>query len=239
MALPKLKHPTFELTVPSTNQKVIYRPFLVKEEKILLLSQASDKLEDLVRSVKQIINNCIIKGDIDIDALPTFDIEYIFLKLRANSVSDIAKFTIADKDSKKDIEIELDLKDVEIFRPKDHTSKIDLGNNVSLEMIYPTYDALTKHGDGDGHNMAVEATFDMIKVSIGKVIVGEDEVYEFKDYTESEVDNFVESLTSQSFRDIQTFFDTMPRLEHTVEYKVGNRTEKKVFSGLADFFPSA
>jgi len=238
MALPKLKHPTFELTVPSTKQKLIYRPFLVKEEKILLLSQASDKLEDLVRSVKQIINNCIVEGDVNIDMLPTFDIEYIFLKLRANSVSDIAKFSITDKESGKEIDIELDLKDVEIFRPENHELRIDLGNNVSLEMKYPTYDALTKYHDGDETDIAVKATFDMIKVSIDKVLVGEDEVYEFKDYSETEVDNFVESLTSQAFRDVQKFYDTMPRLEHTVEYKVGKRTEKKVFTGLADFFPS-
>ena len=236
MGLPVLKHPTFELTVPSTNQKITYRPFLVKEEKILLLSQASNKLADLVRAVKQIINNCIINGDVNVDALPTFDVEYIFLKLRANSVSDIAQFKITDDESKKQVDIELDLKDVEIFRPKGHNTLIDLGNNVKLQMMYPTYDALTKFGDG---TEAVKATFDMIKVCVEQVIVGEDEVHQFKDYTESEVDGFIDSLTSQNFQDVQTFFDTMPRLEHTVEYKVGKRTEKKVFTGLADFFPSA
>ena len=237
MALPVLKHPTFELTVPSTKQKITYRPFLVKEEKILLLSQASAKLEDLVRSVKQIINNCIIKGDINVDALPTFDIEYIFLKLRANSVSDIAKFKITDEESGKQVDIELDLKDVEIFRPEGHSSLVDIGSNVKLQMKYPTYDALSKFG-GEGAEV-VKATFDMIKVCVDQVIVGEDEVHQFKDYSESEVDNFVDSLTSKGFADVQRFFDTMPRLEHTVEYKVGKRTEKKVFSGLADFFPSA
>ncbi len=237
MALPVLKHPTFELTVPSTKQKITYRPFLVKEEKILLLSQASAKLEDLVRSVKQIINNCIIEGDINVDALPTFDIEYIFLKLRANSVSDIAKFKITDEESGKQVDIELDLKDVEIFRPEGHNSLVDIGSNVKLQMKYPTYDALSKFG-GEGDEV-VKATFDMIKVCVDQVIVGEDEVHQFKDYSESEVDNFVDSLTSKGFADVQRFFDTMPRLEHTVEYKVGKRTEKKVFSGLADFFPSA
>ena len=236
MALPVLKHPTFELTVPSTKQKLTYRPFLVKEEKILLLSQASDKISDLIRSVKQIINNCIIEGDVNIDMLPTFDIEYIFLKLRANSVSDIAKFKFTDDESNKEIDIELDLKEVEVINPEGHFPLVELGNNIKLQMKYPTYDTLSKYGDG---SEVVKATFDMIKVCVAQILVGEDEVHEFKDYTLSEVDTFVDSLTSQNFRDIQTFFDTMPRLEHTVEYKVGKKTEKKVFTGLADFFPSA
>jgi len=236
MALPVLKHLTFELTVPSTQQKITYRPFLVKEEKILLLSQASDKMSDLIRSVKQIINNCIIEGDINIDVLPTFDIEYIFLKLRSNSVDDIAKFKFTDDEYKKEIDIELDLKEVEVVRPEGHNPLVELGDNVKLQMKYPTYDMLSKYGDGAE---VVKATFEMIKVCVAQIIVGEDEVHEFKDYTVSEVDTFIDSLTSQNFRDIQTFFDTMPKLEHTVEYKVGKRTEKKVLSGLADFFPSA
>ena len=233
MGLPILKHPTFELTVPSTNQKITYRPFLVKEEKILLLAQASNKLKDVIRSVKQIINNCVIEGEVNVDALPTFDIEYIFLKLRANSVNDVAKFKIPDEETKKDVDIELDLKDVEIYRPEGHNSLIDVGDNVKLQMSYPTYDALEKFGEGQE---TAKATFDMIKVCIDQVLVGEDEVHQFKDYSEKEVDTFVESLSSKAFVDVQKFFDTMPRLEHTVEYKVGKRTEKKVFSGLADFF---
>ena len=233
MGLPVLKHPTFELTVPSTNQKITYRPFLVKEEKILLLSQASNKLKDVIRSVKQIINNCVLEGEVNVDILPTFDIEYIFLKLRANSVNDIAKFKIPDEETKKDVNIELDLKDVEIYRPEGHNSLIDVGDNVKLQMRYPTYDALEKFGEGQE---TAKATFDMIKVCIDQVLVGEDEVHQFKDYSEKEVDTFVESLSSKAFVDVQKFFDTMPRLEHTVEYKIGKRTEKKVFSGLADFF---
>jgi hypothetical protein len=239
MALPILKHPTFELTVPSTQQKITYRPFLVKEEKILLLSQASDKMMDLIRSVKQIINNCIIEGDINLDVRPTFDIEYIFLKLRANSVSDIAKFKFQDQESGKEVKIEMDLKEVEIVRTDGHTSLIDIGNNVKLQMSYPTYDQLSKFGDGKDNNATVNATFDMIKVCIAQVLVGEDEVHEFKDYTSSEVDGFVESLSTKNFQDVQTFFDTMPKLEKVIEYKVGKRIEKRTFSGLADFFPSA
>ena len=239
MALPVLQHPTFELKVPSSGKKITYRPFLVKEEKILLLSQAADKLEDLVRSVKQIINNCIIDGDINIDASPTFDIEYMFLKLRAHSVNDLAKFSIPDEETKKQIDIEFDLKEVEIHRTEGHSNIVKLNNHVKLEMKYTTYQIISKFGGGDE---AVKATFDMIKQCVDKVIVGDgenQEVHEFKDYTEQEIDAFVDSLSSQAFRDVQDFFDTMPRLEHTIEYKAGKRTKKRTFVGLSDFFPSA
>ena len=235
MALPVLSHPTFDLTVPSTKEEVVYRPFLVKEEKILLLAQEANNVKDLTRSVKQIINNCIIEGDVNVDASPTFDIEYIFLKLRANSVSDIAKFKIADEETKKEVEVEIDLKDVEIQYTDGHTTTVVLNDVVSLQMKYPTYEILGHMGEGSDQQV-VKATFDMIKACIDKVLVGEDEVHEFKDYSNSEVDNFIDSMTSQNFQDIQKFFDTMPRLEHTVDYKIGKRTKTRTFSGLADFF---
>lgn len=233
MALPVLSHPTFDLTVPSTKEEVVYRPFLVKEEKILLLAQEGNNIKDLTRAVKQIINNCIVEGELDVQNAPTFDLEYIFLKLRANSVSDLAKFKISDEETQKEVDIELDLKDVEIHYTDGHDSKIKLNDVVSLQMKYPTYDTI---GTIDENVNQVKATFDMIKACIDKVLVGEDEVHEFKDYSNSEVDAFIDSLTSQNFQDVQKFFDTMPRLEHTVEYKIGKRTKTRTFSGLADFF---
>ena len=233
MALPVLSHPTFDLTIPSSKEKVVYRPFLVKEEKILLLAQEANEVKDLTRSVKQIINNCIVEGELDVQNAPTFDLGYIFLKLRANSVSDLAKFKISDEETQKEVDIELDLKDVEIHYTDGHDSKIKLNDVVSLQMKYPTYDTI---GTIDENVNQVKATFDMIKACIDKVLVGEDEVHEFKDYSNSEVDAFIDSLTSQNFQDVQKFFDTMPRLEHTVEYKIGKRTKTRTFSGLADFF---
>ena len=233
MALPVLSHPTFDLTIPSSKEKVVYRPFLVKEEKILLLAQEANEIKDLTRSVKQIINNCIVEGELDVQNAPTFDLEYIFLKLRANSVSDLAKFKISDEETQKEVDIELDLKDVEIHYTDGHDSKIKLNDVVSLQMRYPTYETI---GTIDENVNQVKATFDMIKACIDKVLVGEDEVHEFKDYSNSEVDAFIDSLTSQNFQDVQKFFDTMPRLEHKVEYKIGKRTKTRTFSGLADFF---
>ena len=237
MALPVLSHPTFDLTVPSTKEELVYRPFLVKEEKILLLAQEANNVKDLTRSVKQIINNCIVEGDVNVDTSPTFDIEYIFLKLRANSVSDIAKFNIADEETKKEVEIEIDLKEVEIQYTNDHTSTVVLNDVVSLQMKYPTYEILGSMSEG-GDQQVVKATFDMIKACIDKVLVGEDEVHEFKDYSNSEVDNFIDSMTSQNFQDIQKFFDTMPKLRHEITSKCTgcNKENKKILEGMADFF---
>ena len=238
MALPVLSHPTFDLTIPSTKEEIVYRPFLVKEEKILLLAQEGNNIKDLTRSVKQIINNCIVEGDINVDASPTFDIEYIFLKLRSNSVNDIAKFTIVDEETKKEVEVEIDLKEVEIKYTDGHNPTVILNDAVSLQMKYPTYQIIGSVGniEAEENQQVVKATFDMIKACIDKVLVGEDEIHEFKDYSNNEVDAFIDSMTTQNFQDIQKFFDTMPKLEHTVEYKIGKRTKTRIFSGLADFF---
>jgi len=233
MALPILKHPTFELTVPSTKTLLKYRPFLVKEEKILLLAQGSNKSKDLISAVKQIVKNCIIEGEIDVDHTPTFDLEYIFLKLRANSVSDVAKFNMTDEDGVES-KIELDLNIVEVQHTENHTNIINVGDDISLEMKYPTYTTLSSIQSED----AVEVTFSMIERCIDKVIQGE-EVMELKDFSKADVKEFLDSLTSQNFKDIQKFFDEMPKLEHTVEYKVDGKTKSKTFKGLADFFQSA
>lgn len=233
MALPIMKHPTFELTVPSTRATLKYRPFLVKEEKILLLAQGSNQTKDLIQAVKQIVNNCIIEGEVDVDNVPTFDLEYIFLKLRANSVSDIAKFNLTEETGEQS-KVELDLNQVEVQYTEGHSNMIDLGDNIHLEMKYPTYSTLGKIKSED----AVEVTFAMIEMCIDKVIQGEN-VMELKDFSKAEVKEFLDSLTSQNFRDIQKFFDELPKLQHTIEYKVGKEKKTRTFTGLADFFQSA
>ena len=233
MALPIMKHPTFELTVPSTKSILKYRPFLVKEEKILLLAQGSNQTKDLISAVKQIVSNCVIEGDIDVDKAPTFDLEYIFLKLRANSVSDIAKFTLTEEGGEQS-KIEIDLNQVEIQHTENHSNIVDLGNGVHLEMRYPTYTTLSNLKNTN----AVDVTFEMIEKCIDKVIQGE-EVMELKDFSKADVKEFLDSLTSQNFRDIQAFFDGIPKLQHTVEYKVGKEKKSRTFTGLADFFQSA
>ena len=234
MALPVLKHPTFELEVPSTKEKISCRPFLVKEEKVLLLAQESGNPNDMIKAVKQIINNCIIEGEVNLNTAPTFDVEFIFLRLRANSVGQTAKFTIADEEAAEGVPVEVDLNTVEVQFTEDHSTDVKLNDDISLLMKYPTYvalEAIAKSGE-----MTTQVTFDMIKECIDKIYVGDEEVHELKDYNKKEVDEFIESFNTENFKDVQNFFDTMPKLEHTVKYKVGKKNKQKVLSGLADFF---
>ena len=144
MGLPIIKHPTFELTIPSTKQKIKYRPFLVKEEKILLLAQSSENVMDMINAIKQIINNCIVEGNINLDLLPSFDIEYMFLRLRANSVNSTSSLTFKDPDDPeaKPQKIDVDLLTIEVKWPKDIKNKIDLGEGISMSLKYPTYDEI-------------------------------------------------------------------------------------------------
>ena len=236
MGLPILEHPTFELTIPSTHKPLTYRPFLVKEEKVLLLAQESDEMKDLTRAIKQVLKNCIIEGEIDLEDAPTFDIEYMFLQLRANSVSNKSKFNLNDPESKKPIEVELDLKEVNVKYNDDHNSLIKLNDKVSLQMKYPTYETISLF---DNMDSLVDTTFGMIKYCVDKVLVGEEEVHELKDYSDKEINEFIDSLTTENFEQVQAFFDTMPRLEHTIEYKVGKKTKTRTFVGLSDFFSYA
>ena len=235
MALPVLKHPTFELEVPSTKEVITCRPFLVKEEKILLLAQESGNPNDMINAVKQIISNCIVNGEVEIATAPTFDIEFIFLRLRANSVGQTSKFSVSDEEAAEEIPVEVNLNDVNVQFTEDHSTDVKLNNDVSLLMRYPTYTTLEKIA-AIGGDMGAAVTFDMIKHCIDKIYVGDEEVHELKDYSKKEVDTFVDSFTTENFQDIQTFFDTMPKLQHTIKYKVGKKNKHKVLSGLADFF---
>ena len=238
MALPVMKHPTFELTVPSNKQKIKYRPFLVKEEKILLLAQASEDINDIIEAIKQIINNCIIEGDIDVHSLPSFDIEYIFLQLRISSVSPDAELTFTDPDTKEEVKVKVDLSAVKVNFPKKDNSIIDVGQDVSLSLRYPTYTDISAIQLDE--NIA-KGTMNMIKICTDQVISGKDseQVDQFKDYTEEEVDTFLDSLPPDSFKKIQAFFTNMPKLEHTVEYEVGKKKKTHTFTGIQDFFSFA
>ena len=234
MPLPKLEHPVFELEIPSTKEKVKYRPFLVKEEKILLLAQASSTASDTVTAIKQIINNCTVEGDINVDTLPAFDLEFFFLRLRAHSVNDLAKLKFNDPDSDKEIEIEVDIKEIEVYFNEEHTTIIDLGNDITLLMKYPTYDDYASISYDPTQGNTAEAITNLINICIDKVYAGED-VHEFKDYSPEEINEFVDSFSGQNFLDIREFFDTSPRLEYTVKYKVGNKKKTHTFRGIQDF----
>ena len=238
MGLPIIKHPTFDLTIPSTKQTIKYRPFLVKEEKVLLLAQSSNNVNDMISAVKQIINNCIVEGDVNIDFLPSFDIEYIFLKLRINSVAPEVDLKFTDPETDKEHKVKVDLSEVNVQFVEGSSNIVDIGNGISMVMKWPTYSDI---GSIDFEKDAAAGTVEMIKICTTQILSGEnqEQVDQFKDYTNEEVDEFIDSLPPESFTKFQKFFTDMPKLEHTIEYEVGKKKKTHTFSGIQDFFSFA
>ena len=236
MALPKLNTPTYELEVPSTDEKIKYRPFLVKEEKILLMALESGKNADIIQAVKDIVSECTF-GKIDLGTMPMFDIEYIFLNIRAKSVGEISKLRVLAPDDKKTyIETEVNLTEVQVQVGDDHTNKIELTDDMGMIMTYPTIDSFTETGI---QNVNASNMLDVISVCILQIYEKNGEkVYQAKDQTKKELIEFIEQLNTKQFKKLQKFFDTMPRLKHTI--KVKNPKTKKssdiTLSGLNDFF---
>ena len=236
MALPKLNTPTYELEVPSTDEKIKYRPFLVKEEKILLMALESGKNEDIIRSIKDIVSECTF-GKLDLGSLPMFDIEYIFLNIRAKSVGEISKLRVLAPDDKKTyIETEVNLTEVQVQVGDDHTNKIELTDDMGMIMTYPTIDSFNDTGI---QNVNASNMLDVIASCVLQIYEKNGEkVYQAKDQTKKELIEFIEQLNTKQFKKLQKFFDTMPKLKHTI--KVKNPKTKKtsdiVLQGLNDFF---
>ena len=242
MALPKIAVMKHELTLPSSGEKITFRPFLVKEEKILMMSLQSGDAKDMVRGLKEIINNCVDK-DLKVDTLPPFDLEFIFLQLRARSVGDKIpiNYSIPEelcKDGKKEckFEIEINIDDVKIQKNKKHKNLIELTDSIKLKMKYPDMEASVAMAGVEGTEM-VDKTFDIIGQSIEYIVDGE-EMHKLSDYTKKEADDFLNSLSTQHFKEIQTFFDTMPKLKHeiTAKCKVCGKKNERVLEGMGDFF---
>jgi len=236
MALPKLTTPTYELEVPSTDEKIKYRPFLVKEEKILMMALETKDNAQIVNAVKDIVNECTF-NKINISTMPMFDTEYIFLQIRAKSVGEVSKLKLLCPDDKKTYaDVEVDLNEVKVQVGDDHTNKIELTKDMGIIMTYPNIDSFTESGIQD-----INAS-NMLEV-IGSCILqiyeqkGE-KVYEAKDQTTKELTEFIEQLNTKQFKDVQNFFDTMPKLKH--EIKIKNPKTKKeskiILQGLNDFF---
>tara|TARA_R110000744_G_scaffold109764_2_gene207313 strand:- start:30 stop:731 length:702 start_codon:yes stop_codon:yes gene_type:complete len=232
MALPKIEHPTFGLTIPSTQEEIKYRPFLVREEKILLMAQESGDPDQFITAISQVLNNCVY--DYDVSNLTSFDTEFLFIKLRANSVSDLAKISIYDEEADKQVELEIDLNLVECIGEEDNNSLLKLNDDISFEMRYPKYDDL-KNIESSG----METSIEMITKCIGKIYNGE-ETLELADYSTEEQEEFINSFPSDSFAGIQKFFEKMPKVKLEVSYKVKidgkTKTKKRVLEGINDFF---
>lgn len=232
MALPKIDLPVAELTLPSTGEKVKYRPFTVKEEKILLVAQESNDPGAEILSLKQVINNCLI--DKDVSELAMFDLEYILLLLRARSVDNSIKFAIKDPDTEESVDLELDIDKVQFTRTEGHTNEIRINETYSLFLKYPTIDEFIKIAELDPEDPLVNY---FIVTSCLDYVASEDELHKFADYSNEDIDSFMDDLNGDVIKGIQKFFDTMPKLRHEIKYKNKLGDEKTfVIEGMRSFF---
>jgi hypothetical protein len=234
MALPKLKYPIFELEVPSTQKKFNFRPFLVAEEKILLMAQQSGDLKEIILALKQVIGNCCQDPEFDSDKIATFDIEYLFLKLRSRSVSNMAKVYLTDNEDGKEYSFDVDLEKVEMKKNSDHNAKIKLNDDISIVMKYPTtqmIDAIAIM------QVETKAFFEVMKYCIEFVVENDDKISVFADASDAERDEFVQSIDISTFTKITKFFETMPKMYYEIEYKNSlGHDRKAVLKNLNDFF---
>ena len=236
MALPKLTTPTYELEIPSTDAKVKYRPFLVKEEKILMMAMESKKNADIVQAVKDIVSECTF-NKVDMSDLPMFDVEYIFLNIRAKSVGEVSKLKLLCQDDKKTYaDVEINLNEVKVQVGEDHTNKIELDNGMGMIMAYPTIDSFKESGikDINASNM-----LDVISSCVLQIYEEEGKkTYDSKDQTKKELTDFIEQLSTKQFKDVQKFFETMPKLKHeiTITNPKTKKDSKITLTGLNDFF---
>jgi len=236
MALPKLTTPTYELEIPSTDAKIKYRPFLVKEEKILMMAMESKATADITQAVKDIVSECTF-NKVKIDDMPMFDVEYIFLQIRAKSVGEVSKLKLLCPDDKKTYaDIELDLNEVKVQVGEDHTNKIELDNGMGMIMTYPTIDSFRDSGirDINANNM-----LEVISGCIMQIYEEEGKkTYDPKDQTKKELTEFIEQLNTKQFKDVQKFFETMPKLKHeiTIKNPKTKKESKVTLTGLNDFF---
>ena len=236
MALPKLTTPTYELEIPSTDEKIKYRPFLVKEEKILMMAMESKSEADITQAVKDIVSECTF-NKVDISNMPMFDVEYIFLQIRSKSVGEVSKLRLLCPDDKKTYaDVELDLNEVKVQVGDDHTNKIELTKDMGMIMTYPTIDSFRDSGirDINAGNM-----LDVISGCIMQIYEEEGKkVYDPKDQTKKELTEFIEQLSTKQFKDVQKFFETMPKLKHeiTIKNPKTKKESKVTLTGLNDFF---
>ena len=232
MALPKLASTKYELTLPSTGEKVEYRPFLVKEEKVLLTAQQAGTEQDQLRAVKEIVESCTF-GVLKANELPFFDIEYVFLQLRAKSVGETSKLKVTcPDDGETKVEIEVNLTEVECKRDVTHNDNIKITDDIGIIMDYPRLETMSVGGSDE-----TKQAFDIIKGSI-KQIYDADNVYDKNQMNDKELDEFIESMSHEQFEKVQEFFTTMPRVRHSVKIKNPNTgiESEIMLEGMASFF---
>ena len=240
MPLPTIETPTYELKVPSSGKKIKYRPFLVKEEKILIIALESKNQNEITNAVKDVLKKCILTRGVKVDDFPTFDIEYIFLNIRAKSIGEDIKMTVTcpdDGETKVPVTVYVD--EIEVIKPEGHETDIVNDDKLSLRMKYPSLNQFVENNfevDDDPETL-VNKTFKVVADCIDTVFTEED-AWEAKDYSSDERVKFIEQLNSKQYKKVENFFATMPKLSHTIEVINPNTKEKNsiVLEGLADFF---
>ena len=240
MPLPKIATPSYELELPSTGKTISYRPFLVKEEKLLVIALESEDTKQITNAIKAVIRSCVLTKGIKVELLPTFDIEFLFLNIRGKSVGeDIDVKIICPDDEETEVTINVNLDDIKVQKSEGHSKQIKLDKDLMMELKYPSLNEFVKSNfdPNDTDRSAMDQSFDLISTCIDK-IYNEDEVWAASDCTKKEIKDFLESMNSSQFKQIETFFDTMPKLSHSI--KVTNPKTKVesdvVLEGLASFF---
>ena len=238
MPLPKIATPTYELVLPSTDQTIQFRPFLVKEEKLLVLALESEDNKQITTAIKSVLKNCVLTKGIKVEQLPTFDIEFLFLNIRGKSVGEELEVNIVCPDDETtQVTVDINLDDIQVQKNEEHNKQIKLDENLMMEMKYPSLDQFIKNNFDFNEKNQMDQSFQLIASCIDK-IYSEEEVWATADCTKKEVNDFLEQMNSGQFKLIETFFETMPKLSHTI--KITNPKTKVesdvVLEGLASFF---
>ena len=238
MPLPTIVTPTYELELPSTGKKVKYRPFLVKEEKLLVLALETENTKDISTAIKTVLKSCIQSRGVKVENLPTFDIEYLFLNIRGKSVGeDIEVNLISPDDGVTEVPVTINIDDIKIQKSEDHNKKVKLDDTLMMEMKYPSLDQFIQSNFDFGDEVSMDQSFDLISSCIDK-IYNEEEVWSTADCTKKEVKEFLEQMNSMQFKEIEKFFETMPKLSHSVTF-TNPKTKVEstvVLEGLSSFF---
>ena len=238
MPLPTIATPTYELELPSTGKKVKYRPFLVKEEKLLVLALESEDKKQITTAIRAVLKSCIQTRGVKVDSLPTFDIEFLFLNIRGKSVGEELEVNlICPDDGETSVPVTINIDDIKISKSEDHTKKIQLDKSLIMEMKYPSLDEFIKNNFDFSGDPGIDQSFDLIASCIDK-IYNEEEVWSTADCTKKEVKEFLEQMNSLQFKGIEKFFTTMPKLSHSINI-TNPKTKVEstvVLEGLSSFF---
>jgi len=238
MPLPKISTPTYELTLPSTGKPIQYRPFLVKEEKVLVIALESEDTKQITTAIKNVIKSCIQTRGVKVESLPTFDIEYLFLNIRGKSVGEVVEVNlVCPDDNETTVKAEINLDDIQVQKTEGHTNKIKIDNEIMMEMKYPSLDEFIKNNFDMSGGSDMDQSFELIASCIDKIYTA-DEVWTAADCTKKEIREFLEQMNSSQFKEIENFYTTMPKLSHTLEITNPKTkvTSEVVLEGLASFF---